>query len=232
MKHLLLAEDDLALGEVLVLRLRQSYQVTWVKSFRSAETMLQDSAIVFDVCILDVDLQDGSGFDVAEILRRKKNIPFLFLTAQSDPESRLKGFELGAEEFIPKPFHLKELLIRLDHVLKQHIPTVKYRFGNSIVDLDQGSIRSAEGKIDYPPASDMKLLKLLMDRYPRSVSRDEIIDEVWGRHKVPNLRTIDNIILRLRALLGDHNESLIRAVRGVGYVWQINPSQCIAKEIT
>lgn len=234
MKHLLLAEDDLALGEVLVLRLRQQYRVTWTKSFSQARALIEDFKTrkepLFDVCVLDVDLQDGSGFEIAEILKSQVNIPFLFLTAQSDPESRLKGFELGAEEFIPKPFHLKELLIRLDHVLHQHIPSVKYRFGNIIIDFEQGSLQSDLGTIDYPPTSDLKVLQLLMDRYPRTVSRDEIIDHVWGNQKIPNLRSIDNIILRLRSQLGDQSENFIRSVRGIGYVWQLDPAKCIAKE--
>lgn len=144
---------------------------------------------------------------------------FLFLTAQADAESRLKGFELGAEEYIPKPFHLKELLIRVKHVLDAHAPTRDLILDSCTVNFTQMSVTKKDGKIEYPPVTDLKILHLLIEKSPRVLSRDEIMNEIWGIDKNPSHRTIDNIIVRLRQLLGEDGEKHIRSVRGVGYQW-------------
>src|SRR5690606_36088788 len=141
-------------------------------------------------------------------------------TAQGDAETRLKGYELGADEFIPKPFHLRELLIRVKHVLQSHIgSSQEIRTKNASIHFTDLSIRSNDGRIDYPSATDMKILKYLIEQSPRPVSRDDIINYVWGVDKELSHRTIDNAIVRLRKALGSEGESLIRSVRGIGYQW-------------
>ena len=216
---ILLVEDDLSLGATLSDRLRKEFEVIWCRNFsESQKTILSDQH--FDLAILDVGLPDGNGFDLAATIQEKyKTQPklFIFLTAQADAESRLKGFELGAQEFVPKPFHLKELLIRVYHVLETHQVQQTIHLEHCQIDLDAMTIKDISGKIEYPPLTDMKVLKFLIDRSPRTVSRDEIIDFVWGQDKMPSHRSIDNVIVRLRQLL--KNEDVIRSVRGVGYCW-------------
>jgi len=103
MKKILLVEDDFSLGETLNERLGQDYDVTWVQS---AEQAIQKMKTTKDIhlIVLDVGLPGKNGFDLAKEIRQFSHAPFLFLTAQADAESRLKGYQLGAEEFIPKPF--------------------------------------------------------------------------------------------------------------------------------
>lgn len=218
MKRILLLEDDTTLGQSLNERLARDYEVNWARSvgeFR--KTMAQTK---YDLAILDVGLPDGSGFEVAQDIKAQSpGTLFLFLTAQADAESRLRGFELGAEEFIPKPFFLKELLLRVKHVLDIHSPKQEVHLQDSVIDFTDLSIRHRSGKIDYPPVTDMKVLEVLVLRSPQVVSRDEIFDSVWGKDKTPNQRTIDNVIVRLRQLLGDEDGKRIRSVRGVGYQW-------------
>ena len=104
MRHILLVEDDTSLGESLKERLMQNYLVTWANSKAQALVAFQNEKII-DLVILDLGLPDGSGFDLANPKNFGRHTPsIIFLTAQSDAESRLKGYELGAEEFIPKPF--------------------------------------------------------------------------------------------------------------------------------
>lgn len=216
---ILLVEDDLSLGTTLSDRLRKEFDVIWCRNFLESQRVLQSNQH-FDLAILDVGLPDGNGFDLAEKIQEKyKNNHklFLFLTAQADAESRLKGFEIGAQEFVPKPFHLKELLIRVHHVLETHQVSQVIVLEQCQIDLDTMTIKDNSGKIEYPPITDMKILKFLIDRAPRTVSRDEIIDFVWGQDKMPSHRSIDNVIVRLRQLL--KNEDVIRSVRGVGYCW-------------
>lgn len=218
MRKILLVEDDVSLGETLTERLKKEYDVSWGKSLAEAWSLFSKTKD-FDLIILDVGLPDGTGFELAEKIKQLSPALFLFLTAQADAESRLRGFELGAEEYIPKPFHLKELLIRVKHVLEAHVPTREIHLENNVIDFTKMSVQRKSGPIEYPPVTDMKILQLLVEKSPRVLSRDEIMNEIWGVDKNPSHRTIDNIIVRLRQLLGDDGEKHIRSVRGVGYQW-------------
>lgn len=218
MRKILLVEDDLSLGETLQERLKKEYDVEWGRSLQEAWSLFT-SKKDFDLVILDVGLPDGNGFELANKIKESSNVLFIFLTAQADAESRLKGFELGAVEYIPKPFHLKELLIRVHHVLEAHVPVRELELRDCFINFTDMSVRQKTGAIEYPPVTDMKILQLLIDKAPRVLSRDEIMNEIWGVDKNPSHRTIDNIIVRLRQLLGAHGEQYIRSVRGVGYQW-------------
>lgn len=218
MRKILLVEDDLSLGETLTERLRKDYEVAWAKNLADAWSVFSQ-AKDFDLILLDVGLPDGSGFELAAKIKQVSPVLFLFLTAQADAESRLQGFELGAEEYIPKPFHLKELLIRVKHVLDAHAPMREIVLESCVINFSNMSVKRKSGKIEYPPVTDMKILQLLIDKAPRVLSRDEIMDEIWGVDKNPSGRTIDNTIVRLRQMLGDDGEKHIRSVRGVGYQW-------------
>lgn len=220
MRKILLVEDDLSLGETLTDRLKRDYDVAWGRNLAEAWALFTKSRD-YDLIILDVGLPDGNGFELAAKIRQISPALFLFLTAQADAESRLRGFELGAQEYIPKPFHLKELLIRVKHVLDAHAPTRELKLENCVVNFTQMSVTKKTGQIEYPPVTDLKILQLLVEKSPRVLSRDEIMNEVWGVDKNPSHRTIDNIIVRLRQLLGDDGEKHIRSVRGVGYQWSI-----------
>lgn len=229
MKKILFIEDDHSLGTTLFQRLSKDYEVIWKQTFSEGWTSFLSHKDI-DVVILDVGLPDGNGFDLAKKIKaegkiEKSSVPFIFLTAQSDAESRLAGFEIGAEEFIPKPFHLKELLIRLNHVLEQHAQIKEYHVDSITINFTDMSIKNKEGKIEYPSVTDMKLLKLLIESSPRHLTRDEIIDFIWGEDKMISHRTIDNTIVRLRHLLNDSSDKYIRSIRGVGYQWSYNTNQ-------
>lgn len=224
MKKILLVEDDISLGQTLSERLSKDYQISWAQNFNDAwKNYIAEKN--FDLVLLDVGLPDGNGFDLAQKMKEHSSVPFVFLTAQADAESRLQGFEIGAQEFIPKPFHLKELLIRVKHVLEAHPLAREIKLRQCTLNFDEMSIRSHSGSIDYPAGNDMKILQLLIEKSPRVLSRDEIMDEIWGADKNPSHRTVDNIIVRLRQLLGEDGEKHIRSVRGVGYQWKSNQDE-------
>ena len=217
MKKILLVEDDNSLGPLLKERLSRHYDVVLCPNHKTAlQEMSKES---FDLAILDVGLPDGSGFDIGEQLKQKTKTPILFLTAQGDAESRLKGYELGAEEYVPKPFHLKELLIRIEHVLESHPVTHQLQLDDCTIYFNEKKVKRNSGEIEFPPLKDLQLLALLIEKSPDPVSRDQILDEVWGPEKELNTRTIDNAIVRLKRLLGGEDEKYIRSVRGLGYQW-------------
>ena len=117
--NILLLEDDLSLGATLRDRLQKTeYTTDWAKSIAQARELVSTNH--YNLFVLDIGLPDGSGFDFAEELVRESNSPFLFMTAQNSAEDRLRGFEIGAVEYIPKPFHLKEFLIRVEQAIKIH----------------------------------------------------------------------------------------------------------------
>lgn len=220
MKKILLLEDDHSLGPLLKERLSKSYSVQLHSNIAGALKAVQ--ADHFDLAILDVGLPDGSGFDVAREIKKASATPILFLTAQGDAESRLKGYEIGAEEFVPKPFHLKELLIRIEHVLESHPVTHVLRLPDCEVFFNEKKVKRKNGEIEFPSFKDLEVLELLLKKAPEPVSRDEILDEVWGPDKELNTRTIDNAIVRLKKLINDQEENYIRSVRGIGYQWIFN----------
>lgn len=219
---LLLVEDDRSLGETLKERLeKEGYEMVWTVSAQSARVLALESKP--DLILLDVRLPDGDGFELAQELKTRKDCPpFLFLTAHSGAPERLRGFELGAEEFIPKPFHLKELLIRVKHVLESHkhsIKQTKYTYEGYVLDFHGYRIHPPVGEEILLSKRDCALLNFLVEERERTISRDEILNRLWGEEKFPTNRTIDNSIVRLRQAFGEKGEEAIRSVRGVGYQW-------------
>ncbi len=224
MKSLLLVEDDRTLAETLSERLaKEGYDVVWVDRIDRAR--LEISKRRFDLLILDVGLPDGSGFDLAKEIRRgKQTTPFVFLTAMTSAEYRLEGYELGAEEYIPKPFHLRELLLRVKHVLDNHSSPEWLDLGDRVLHWDALEVKESKlasaAVIDRLQPRDASLLRLLVERSPAVVSRDEILDKIWGEESFPSSRTVDNAIVRLRQSLGETHAARIRSVRSVGYQWE------------
>ena len=216
MTRILLVEDDRSLGATLHdLLVKEGFEVVWAANKKAA----LEAGGLFDLYILDVGLPDGTGFELAREIRASSAKPFLFLTAQGDAESRLQGYELGAEEYIPKPFHWRELILRVRHVLENHLPANVLVFGDVRVDFDSYTFERA-GEKENLAAKDLQFLKRLVEISPRVFSRDEALNLLWGEDKFPSARTVDNCVLRLRAALGPEHSAKIESVRGVGYRWQ------------
>ncbi|MEQ1664908.1 MAG: response regulator transcription factor [Bdellovibrionales bacterium] len=225
MKKLLILEDDKSLGETLKERLtKEGYDVHWLMSVTEARRRINEEN--FDLIILDVGLPDGSGFDLAKDLNEHSKkfgetfsaAPFIFVTARATPEDRLKGFELGADEYIQKPFHLKELLLRVEHVLKNQKPVRAFEVEGVQIDFSALQIISGDKK-EHMNLKESLVLKVLIEKSPQALSREEILKVVWGKNDHQTLRTVDNVIVRLRQILGERAGKYIKSIRGVGYQW-------------
>ena len=219
--RLLLLEDDNSLGETILSRLeKDSFQVEWAKNLADARAQIKSTP--FDLLILDVGLPDGSGFDIAEELQGQ--FPVIFLTALNSAENRLRGYELGANEYIPKPFHFKELIIRIEKTLgdKLNTPQSVYKFKDFLINTESMTVEQ-DGQLFYPSARDFSVLSYLIDSYPNVVSREELLDKFWGSDSFPTNRTVDNSILRIRQFLGTNAQEYVKSVRGIGYQWIQEP---------
>lgn len=222
MSRLLVVEDDSSLGATLQERLqREGFDVAWTQSLSEARLALSSQRP--EVIVLDVSLPDGSGFDLAREVRGQ--IPFLMMTALSSAENRLAGFELGAEEFVPKPFHFRELLLRLRHVLEHHKPHQEIRSGGFALVPESLQLVLPSGERRHLSVKDFSVLRMLVEASPRVVSRDAILNRIWGEDQFPSPRTVDNSIVRIRSEVGDPAGERIRTVRGVGYQWLAEGAQ-------
>lgn len=218
MSRILLVEDDESLGRTLTERLqKERLEVVWAKSVAEATAAID--AGPWDLAVLDVKLPDGSGFGLARQIKRHSLTPVMFMTAMNSAENRLEGFEIGADEYLPKPFHLKEFILRVRHVLAtQRIPDIVRAKGREI-DLRALTVTGPDGGRVFLQVRDGQVLKLLIAAAPAAVDRSEILDRVWGRDQFPTPRAVDNAIVRLRQALHDDGGLFIRSVRGVGYQW-------------
>jgi DNA-binding response OmpR family regulator len=218
MPRVLLVEDDQSLGRTLLERLeKERLDVKWVQTIAEAEAALPDGR--WDLAVVDVKLPDGSGFGLARHIKRTSMTPLMFMTALNSAENRLEGFEIGADEYLPKPFHLKEFILRVQHVLATQATSEVVRVRGREIDLAALTIVLPDGTRSFLQVRDGQVLKLLMASAPVVVDRSRILDHVWGRTQFPTPRAVDNSIVRLRQALADETGELIRSVRGVGYQW-------------
>ncbi len=200
----LVVEDEPGLARGLTINLkREGYQVITASSGEEGLdlTIQQQPNLV----LLDVTLPGINGFDVCrEIRARGMDTPIIFLTARTEEIDRVLGLELGADDYVLKPFMLRELLARVRTRLRRHVPKgtpmLRYRVGDVDLDFDAQTARRGEADVELT-AREFELLKLFITCRGQVVTRDRILDEVWGYEADTTTRTVDNFILRLRQKL-------------------------------
>lgn len=224
--HILVVEDETNVGRTLTERLTaEGYRVTWART--AAEAQAADSQEPAALALLDVGLPDESGFDLAAGLRRRHpQTAIVFVTAFGTPEDRIRGLELGAEDYVVKPFHFKELLLRIQNALRRAtlLSQSDSRFdrplhvGRARIDLQRMEVQ-IDGRTVNLTHKECAVLTLLLEKQGAVLARDEILDRAWAPDEFPTPRTVDNFIVRLRRLIepGDGEPQVIRSVRGVGY---------------
>lgn len=222
---LLLVEDDANVAQTLAERLgNEGFAVTHAASVAAARAALAQQR--FQAAVLDVGLPDGNGFEVARHLRESSpQTAMLFLTAYGTPEDRIHGLELGADDYMTKPFAFRELLLRIQNMLKRArdlsqpgAPTEPVRIGIATVDF-AGFTAESGGTVHRLTHKECAVLQLLVEQTGKAVSRDEILSRAWAPDEFPTERTVDNFILRLRRLVerDPAHPQTIRSIRGVGY---------------
>ena len=177
-----------------------------------------------DLVIIDVMLPDFDGFRIANFLKNRPDlseVPVIFLTARVSEEDKLRGFDLGADDYITKPFSVKELIARVNAVLRR-VGKKKdgkvFSIGSLEVDTEKVRVVLDDREIKLTP-SEFKILSFLLENYGKPVSRDRLIESLWGYDHDAGDRTIDVHIKHIRDKLGEYGKR-IRTVRGFGYKFE------------
>ena len=222
-KNILVIEDEPDIRKNLEYNLgREGFIVSSEASLNSAEKKLHHNND-FSLILLDLMLPDGSGLDLCKKIKgnpETESIPIIILTAKDDEVDRVVGFELGADDYVTKPFSVRELILRIKAVLKrgqkkEDVVEVGRQFGDLSIDVESHEVHVNNNQIDLT-ALEFRLLRQLVDRRGRVQSRDQLLSDVWGYSSEVTTRTVDTHIKRLREKLGPMGK-YVQTIRGVGY---------------
>jgi DNA-binding response OmpR family regulator len=216
---ILVIEDEEDVADLVRYHLRKAkYRV--LSASDGAEGAKLASTEKPDAIVLDVMLPKLNGFEVTKRLRgdaMTAGIPILILSAKGETENRIKGLEFGADDYLPKPFSPKELLLRLQALLRRKAAPVSEQIDSGPFSLDRTSLKvTLDGQRIELTSTEFKLLSLLIGKAGTIQSREDLLTEVWGYRNTVDTRTVDTHMRRLREKLGDH-AACLETVRGEGY---------------
>jgi DNA-binding response OmpR family regulator len=237
--RILIVEDERHLAEGLRFNLEaENFSVELASDGSEALRFIVEENQQFDAIVLDIMLPEVDGFTVAQTLRKKENFtPILMLTARNRPEDVLRGFEAGADDYLPKPFELKIFLARLNGLLRRRewfrkeeksaaaaaveasaAVNSSFVINGKTIDFESLELQSGAETI-HLTLMEVRLLRYLIENAGKPVSRKTILEEVWDLREDTDTRAIDNFIVRLRRYLEDEPEKpkILQTVRGVGY---------------
>ena len=225
-KRILLVEDEEHLHEAIRLNLElEDYDV--VSVFKGKEAINKFRQGRYDLIVLDIMLPEVNGFDICQTIRLEDNhTPILFLTAKNSAQDRIKGLKIGGDDYLAKPFNLEEFLLRVQKLIQRTSKSESlvanletYTIGGSIINFKSFEVVDEDENSHKLTQRQIKLLKLLIDKKDEVVSRQEILEKVWGYDVYPSTRTIDNVILSFRKIFEKNvvANTYLKSVRGVGY---------------
>ena len=227
--NILVIEDEPDIRKNLEYNLgREGFNASSVGSLDEAGKKLESKK--FDLILLDLMLPDGSGLDLCKKIKSNSETeatPIIILTAKDDEVDKVVGFELGADDYVTKPFSVRELILRVKAILKRsdtktkEVVEVERQFGDLKIDVDSHEVHVDSQLIELT-ALEFRLLKELVDKRGRVQSRDQLLSEVWGYNAEVTTRTVDTHIKRLREKLGSMGK-YVQTIRGVGYKFSRTP---------
>jgi len=227
-QKILIIEDEPDIRKTLEYNIsREGYKVVCASSLSEGKEQINSSD--FSLILLDLMLPDGSGLDLCREIKSdkdKSSTPIIILTAKDDEVDKVVGFELGADDYVTKPFSVRELILRIKAVLKRGAEKketleVQRQFGELIMDIDSHEVFVNNEQIILT-ALEFRLLRQLVDRRGRVQSRDQLLSDVWGYSSEVTTRTVDTHIKRLREKLGTMGK-YVQTIRGVGYKFSRTP---------
>jgi len=219
-QKILVVDDEESIVKLVEYNLRKAGFATAV-AYDGAAALARERTERPDCIILDVMLPDMEGFDVCRELRRHTDVPILFLTARDADWDKITGLELGADDYVVKPFSPGELVARVRALLRRRSPAPTgaaraFRRGDLLVDPGRREVSLAGQPIELTP-TEFELLACLADHAGLALSREQLLDRVWGADYYGDVRVVDVHIRHLREKLGESGDRYVRTVRGVGY---------------
>ena len=221
--HILVVEDEPDINKTVSYNLaNEGFHPVSALNLKEADDQLSSNNI--SLIILDLMLPDGSGLDFCKTLKSSniyKNIPIIIVTAKGDEVDKVVGFELGADDYVTKPFSVRELMLRIKAILKRNTQernsnsSTVFTFEGLTISDDSHEVFVNNVEINLT-ALEFKLLKHLVDRRGRVQTRDQLLEEVWGYSSHVTTRTVDTHVKRLREKLNEMGKH-IQTIRGVGY---------------
>jgi len=222
----LLAEDDTSLAFVIKDNLEEEgYEVSWCSDGESAWQQFQKKP--FDICLLDVMMPVKDGFTVAKKIRQKNDmVPIIFLTAKSLDQDKLDGFKAGADDYLTKPFNIKELLMRMEVFLRRtkklySEEVLEYKIGNLRFSFTDLKLYDQQQEISLTQR-EADLLKFFCDHPNKVLKREEVLLSVWGKDDYFLGRSMDVFITRLRKHFKADPTILLETIHGIGFRFNLN----------
>lgn len=223
MRKICVVEDESSLSEMIRLNLElEGYDVTVFSTGTEAHECFSNT-VEFDLILLDVMLPGYSGVDLCKQIRQRSQVPILFLSAKGTTSDRIEGLKAGGNDYLPKPFDLEELLLRVG-ILVGPEPSEKEileaTIGNCSVNFKTFEVVNQSTKEGHSLSKkEVALIQLFIEKNGEVVSRTEILDKVWGKDQFPTTRTIDNYILNFRKIFEEDpkHPKFFHSIRGVGY---------------
>ncbi|HOJ10654.1 MAG TPA: response regulator transcription factor [Clostridiales bacterium] len=220
---ILFVEDDKIIASGLCYSLTQEgYFVTHCLNVESAKTLINENS--YDLAILDLSLPDGSGYDICKMIKAKKDIPVIFLTAIDDEVNVVMGLDMGADDYVTKPFRIRELLSRIKSVLRRYDKTGSSKtlleFGDVKIDTTQAKVYKENQEIMLT-SLEYRLLLIFANNEGQVLSRNQLLEGLWDfAGDFVNDNTLTVYIKRLREKIEDDSQEpkIIKTVRGVGYM--------------
>lgn len=215
MNTILLVEDS----ETIIMGLKYSLEQEGFKVIvsKSIEEALKEKE--YDLALLDITLPDGNGFELFKKIKEKNNVPVIFLTARDEEINVVKGLDLGAEDYVVKPFRLKELISRIKVALRRYnkLPENIINIKGINIDIEKREVKYNNKNIEFT-SLEYKILMMLISNKNKLVTRDMLLDKIWDiAGNFVNDNTLSVYIKRIREKLGDTDGKIIKTIRGVGY---------------
>lgn len=221
MARILIAEDETVISSLLEYNLMlDGHAVTVTRDGANALQQWRD--LDPDLVVLDVMMPRKDGYSVCREARAAGlSAPVLFLSAKGDPQERVEGLAVGGDDYLVKPFHLPEFLLRVANLLRRTPPATlepTYSFAGITIDFAAYTVSTPQGT-EQLGERELRLLQLFVEQRNKVVSRDQILDALWGKDHFPSSRTVDNFVVRLRRILEDDpsNPRFLHTIWGVGY---------------
>jgi two-component system response regulator RegX3 len=228
MTHILIVEDEISFSEALAFLLeKEGFQITVAENGREALEKFDEKGA--DLILLDLMIPEVSGTEVCRIIRTKSQVPIIMLTAKDAEIDKVVGLELGADDYVTKPYSSRELLARIKAILRRNTPGAEIsadhgslNLGPIKMDIDRHQV-TIDSKVIPLPLKEFELLEFLLRNSGRVLTRNQLIDRVWGSDYFGDTKTLDVHIKRLRGKIEEDpaNPQIIHTIRGLGYKLEI-----------